>query len=680
MTMKMLNAAIDADELPTGAYGRWRVLPEPSEAEVDPWQVADKMQARLAEMELENLALRTALRDALENLGRGQLRDRVGSWTLDVARNELVCSDLCRSILGIYGKERLSYDAFLELVHSEDREAADIAWRDALCGRPLNLEFRVVAKGGGARRVGCRAVFQVDSARRVIGGFGVFQDLSGRGRARCVLHDNEELLRVFVDGAPVGIAMFDRDMRYIAVSRRYLDEYFSADAELIGRSHYQMFPDLPISWRQVHTRCLAGETLRCEEDPFYRPDGTVTWLRWEIRPWYANSGEIGGLILFTENITERKKAEEELRASKAEAERANNAKSRFLAAASHDLRQPLAALALYVDVLGGKLSSYDGPLVANMKDCVTGLSEMLNDLLDLSKLEAGAVTPEVRDFLIADVLNNVLAVHAPEAQAKGVRLGCRAGPHIAHTDPVLLRRMIGNLVSNAVRYTESGGVLVGCRHRYGKTWVEVWDTGIGFPPEKTSEIFEEFKQLGNEERSQDRGSGLGLAIVAKTAALLGLEIRVSSRPGKGSMFAVELPLGHAVPPVRHGEHAHRPLRIALVDDNAKVLDAFARLLQELGHQVVAAQDVVALISLLEMRAPDVIISDYRLSEDATGFDAVRTLRDRFGAELPALIITGDTDPTLLRRMRDHGIRVEHKPLDAESLQLAIAKVVAKATS
>ena len=628
---------------------------------------------RVEALEMDNAALRAALRNALHDMGRDDLRAGVGSWTLDVARNELVCSDACQRILGVPRGEPLAWDTLLRMVPPEDRVLVERVWQAAHAGQPLEVEHRVMA-GGQLRRVRMRAVFEFDIAGRVAGGFGIVQDLTERKPSYRTLCEHEELLSVFVDGAPVGIAMFDCEMRYIAVSRRYRDDYFTGEADLIGRSHYDVFPELPERWRQIHRRALAGETLRCEEDPFQRSDGAVTWLRWEVRPWYAASCEIGGIILFTENITERKEAEEALKASKAEAERANNAKSRFLAAASHDLRQPLAALALYMDVLGTRLKPYDGPLLLNMKDCVAGLSEMLNDLLDLSKLEAGVVVPEVRDFPVIDLLNNVLAAHAPEAQSKGLRLGCRTAGQIAHTDPVLLRRMIGNLVSNAVRYTERGGVLVGCRRHAGRTWIEVRDTGIGIPHDKTGEIFEEFKQLGNDERSRERGSGLGLAIVARTAALLGLQIRVASVPGRGSMFAVELPLGQAQPPVATQRLEQEPLRVALVDDNVQVLDAFARSLSEYGHQVVAASCAEQLLERLAGTPPDIVISDYRLAHGATGFEVITAVRAAFGAGLPALVITGDTDPLLMRSMAEHGIRVEHKPLDVDTLQRAIASV------
>jgi PAS domain S-box-containing protein len=369
-------------------------------------------------------------------------------------------------------------------------------------------------------------------------------------------------------------------------------------------------------------------------------------------------------------------------AAKNEAERANRAKSRFLAAASHDLRQPLAALTLYVGALRYKLGPADGQMLANMKDCIASLSELLTDLLDLSKLEAGVVAPKVGEFAIADLLGKVVAAHAPEAMAKKLRLRLRPSTLTARADPLLLGRLLGNLVANAVRYTRQGGVLIGCRRRQGKTWIEVWDTGIGIAEDKTDEIFEEFRQLDNDERGQGKGSGLGLAIVARAAELMGLQIRVRSRPGRGSLFAVELPLGGSAgadaAAVPASAPTCRPTRIALVEDNDAVRQALAYSLAEAGHQVLAASGGAQLLALLDDRAPDIVVSDFRLGGGETGIDVINALRARFDPALAAIIITGDTDPAPLRSLAGSGVLVRHKPLDADALQAAIGELLAAA--
>ncbi|HEX8963616.1 MAG TPA: ATP-binding protein [Rhodocyclaceae bacterium] len=387
------------------------------------------------------------------------------------------------------------------------------------------------------------------------------------------------------------------------------------------------------------------------------------------------------------DITERKeaervrrRAEEELRAAKVEAERANEAKSRFLAAASHDLRQPLSALALYVGTLEESLPARDRELARNMRQCVAGLNELLSDLLDLSKLDAGAIVPKVCDFSLDSVLGKVASAMEPKARRKRLALRYRYGGRFGRTDPVLFRRIVSNLVANAIRYTERGGVLIACRRRQGRLWVEVWDTGVGIPAGQTSEIFEEFKQLGNNERNREQGTGIGLAIVAKEAALLGLQVRVESRVGRGSVFAVELPPGDPVVPAPAHIACSRPLRIAVVEDNAEVARALGYALSALGHTPVVGATGAAVLKDLAGNAPDIVVSDYRLSGSETGRDVVAAMRGAFGESLPAMVVTGDTDPALMRRMAKDGIVVQHKPVDVENLSGTLAELTERRTA
>lgn len=387
---------------------------------------------------------------------------------------------------------------------------------------------------------------------------------------------------------------------------------------------------------------------------------------------YPLAAPHGGAVVAHEDITAGWQAAEAMREARLQAERANLAKSRFLAAASHDLRQPLAALGLYVDTLERTLDARNASMLRNMRDCVASLGGLLDDLLDLSKLEAGVVTPQYCSFALDELVERVIAANAPEAQARKLSLRVRRSNLVVYSEPVLLQRMLANLVANAIRYTERGGVLIATRCREGTRWIEVWDTGIGIAPAMTSEIFEEFRQLGPH---QGRGgSGLGLAIVARTATLLGVRLRVRSTPGKGSMFAIELRPGRTGAAAPNPRIVHRPLRIGLVEDNAQVLDALEHALRAGGHEVVAATSGDELLTRLAAVAPDIVVSDYRLRSVETGLDVIAAARTHFGDTLPALIITGDTDPQLTRSAADSGIAIRHKPLDLESLQSCIARL------
>lgn len=586
------------------------------------------------------------------------------------------CAWVNRQWLNFTGRsmeQELGY-GWVEALHPDDVvRCVEIYNRSFDQRQSFTMDYRLRAATGEYRWLVDKGSPHHATNGEFLGYIGTCADITERRQAEDALRDNEQKLKLFIEEAPSGIAMLDNEMRYLAASRRFLEDYYLAHTNIIGRCHYDIFHGIPERWRDVHRRCLAGETLSSEEDPFIRGDGSVKWMRWELRPWFAASGEIGGIIIFAEDVSQRKQAEDELRAAQADAEQANNAKSRFLAAASHDLRQPLSALSLYVGMLKNKVAPVDVPLLNNMTNCVSSLSELLADLLDLSKLEAGVVRPEVSDFSVADLLSNLNSLHAPEAGLKGLDWRCHSSKLNARTDPVLFRRIVGNFITNAIRYTEKGGVLVGCRRLQGKRWIEVWDTGIGVPEDKIGEIFEEFRQLDNDERN--RGSGLGLAIAAKAATLLGLAVRVHSSPGKGSMFAVELPPGQTSMAMLQPEPEGLQLRIALVDDNSIVLNAMTYALKGMGHQVVPATTGEELLGQLGSRPPHIVISDFRLAGGQTGFDVIAAVRTSFDDQLPALLITGDTDPQLMRSMADRGILVQHKPVDIEALQLCIEQVI-----
>ena len=426
-------------------------------------------------------------------------------------------------------------------------------------------------------------------------------------------------------------------------------------------------------------RALRGEFLMNEEEVIRTPSsGELRHRQVSAAPVRNNAGEIIGSVSVVRDITEQKREAQRLIQALEAADRANNAKSRFLAAASHDLRQPLAAISIYTNMLQKTQRPSDQLVVANMQKCISSLSALLNDLLDLSKLDAGVVTPSVSSFSVAELFDGLVSDYQPKASAKGIRLRCVPTQLTGRTDVVLLRRMLGNLLDNALRYTERGGVLFGVRHRLGKTWVEVWDSGIGIPADKTAEIFEEFRQLGDQARNH--GSGLGLAIVARTAALLGLGISVRSRLGHGSVFAVELPLGEAqsvLPACAPPLAGSRCLRIAFVEDNPMFRAAMVTGLQALGHQVVATASQAALLAELEQFTPDIVVSDYRLPHGETGIEVISAVRAHVGTELPAILVTGDTDPELLRSMNDRGIVVMHKPIDLATLQTHFEDLTAR---
>ncbi len=376
---------------------------------------------------------------------------------------------------------------------------------------------------------------------------------------------------------------------------------------------------------------------------------------------------------------------ENLRQQKELAEQANQAKTRFLAAASHDLRQPLHALAMFAGALREAEAPEDMRRIAEHIDASIGVMRLLlGALLDISRLDAGAVEVHPQTFAIQPMLERLAREHVADAEAYRLSLRVRPSAACVRSDPVLLERMLRNLLGNALRYTARGGVLVGARRRGAHLLLQVADTGRGIPLAEQERVFEEFYQLANPERDRTKGLGLGLAIVRRMGSLLGCPVTLRSVPGRGSVFTIAVPLALPVPAEPVPLHARAPSitlphggLILVTDDNAAALTAICVALQQWGHEVVAAATYDELLKhVAELRSvPDLLICDYRLPGPTDGIRAVHLLRAEFNEEIPALLITGDTAPDRLREARDSGILLLHKPVAFSRLRAAVGNML-----
>lgn len=368
------------------------------------------------------------------------------------------------------------------------------------------------------------------------------------------------------------------------------------------------------------------------------------------------------------------------------AEQASLAKSRFFAAANHDLRQPLHALGLFATTLRNSvMEASKRQLVEQIQQSIESLESLFDDLLDISRLDAGQVKPRVEHFKASLVLDRIRATYAPTAADKGLRLSVRACDITLFSDPALLFRVLSNLVANAIRYTHEGGVVVGVRKRNGKARIEVWDSGIGIPEDQQEKIFEEFYQLNNPERDRRKGLGLGLSTVKRVATLMSCPLTVRSRVGKGSMFAIEVPIGLEAQPYTHvltAEIAVPDLlanrTIVVVDDEASVRLGMQTLLESWGCRCIAAPGAQEAIDELRDRKPDFIIADFRLRDNQNGIDAVRALRAACGGSIPAVVLSGDTAVERLREVSAAGLTMLHKPLKAVRLRALLNHEFARA--
>jgi len=366
------------------------------------------------------------------------------------------------------------------------------------------------------------------------------------------------------------------------------------------------------------------------------------------------------------------------------AEEANVAKSRFLAAAGHDLRQPLHALGFFVDALQEQTLPADGrAVVGNIRRSVDAMEDLFNSLLDVSRLDAGIVRPRIATVPLAPLMERVRVEFEAAASQKALTLCVVRNSLFVRSDPVLLERIMRNLVANAVRYTDRGRVILGARRTADAVRIEVWDSGRGIPKDKHREIFQEFRQLDNPQRDRRKGLGLGLAIVERLVKLLDHPLELRSQLGKGSVFTVSVPRSRReefVPGEADGQIVvDRDVAnslILVVDDEPDVRDSMLALLGKWRCEVIAAESCSEMLGKLVAvhRMPDLIVADYRLKGQENGIEVVARLREEFNAQVPALLITGDTGMEQLREAEESGLHVLHKPLNPSRLRALIANL------
>ena len=392
------------------------------------------------------------------------------------------------------------------------------------------------------------------------------------------------------------------------------------------------------------------------------------------------------LLLRFENLdlVERLQVETE-RAEQArnKAEEANLAKSKFLAAASHDLRQPVHAQELFLEVLArSDLSERQHNILNNARTASQASAQMLDTLLDFSRIEAGVIEPQQRAFHLQPLLNKLENELGKQVDIKNIVYRCRETQLAVLSDPNLLELMLRNLITNAIRYTHQGGLLIACRKRGDAVLIEVFDTGVGIEPAQQSEIFREFHQLENPERDRLKGLGLGLAITEGLAHSLGHTLSVTSRPGRGSVFRIRLPLANCSftddafelptgPRLRAG--LLQSLRVLVIEDDAIVRQGMAHLLEEWGCDCRAVESIDEALEQVDQWPVQMLISDYRLRKNQTGAEAINRVREAIGEPIPALIITGDTAPERLRDAHNSGVLLLHKPLSPTQLYQVLVK-------
>ncbi|QLF92141.1 PAS domain S-box protein [Pseudomonas sp. ABC1] len=405
---------------------------------------------------------------------------------------------------------------------------------------------------------------------------------------------------------------------------------------------------------------------------------------------------------FVADITERKQAQlhlmqlneqlelrvaertSELREARDAAEAANLSKDKYLAAASHDLLQPLNAARLLISTLRERsLPVAEQTLVERAHQALEGAEDLLTDLLDISKLDQSAIKPDIHDYRLDEIFRPLLSEFQPVAQAKGLELECYIPAVTIRGDFRLLTRILRNFLSNACRYTDQGRVLLGARKRNGHVRLEVWDTGRGIAPEQIESIFLEFNQLGVQRAVERAGVGLGLAIVERIAKMLDYRIEVLSQAGHGSMFSVHVPLGQPVDEPQAGFPALVPVvgdplpgrRLLVIDNEVSILLSMRALLEQWGCEVLTATDRQEAFAVLASRAPDLILADYHLDLGVTGWDVAQSVRRHFARAIPVVMITADRSDQCRQQLQGLNVPVLNKPVKAGKMRSVLSHLV-----
>ncbi|MGH8316717.1 MAG: ATP-binding response regulator [Steroidobacteraceae bacterium] len=497
-----------------------------------------------------------------------------------------------------------------------------------------------------------------------------------------------ELLGKVLESAPDAIVIVDTAGVILFASRQittlagYLPEEILE--QRIETLMPQRFRELHLAHRRAYNRNAHPRPMGIDLDlRLLHKDGREIPVEISLSP--IRDGERLLVAAAIRDVTDRKRIQSELKQAREAADRANLAKSRFLATASHDLRQPLQMLSL----LNGTLrrtsrSPVAIEAVAQQGQAIEAMSRLTNALLDISKLESGAIRPDPSDFAVAALFEEMRTEFASLAASKGLELRIEAAAPAAHSDPSLVGQILRNLVSNAIKYTHQGWVDLRSAPTARGVRLEVADTGVGIPADQLPQIYEEFYQIGVASNTSRQGYGLGLSIVQRLVRLLGLKLEVRSEVGRGSTFALELPAAvaraaSAVLGCESPGFAREPpstARILLVDDDAGVRNATAMLLEVEGFVVARAASLSEAVQEARRGPPiDVVVADYHLQKGETGMDVIAQVRALTGQTLGAVLVSGDTSSTLRDIKLDDHLRVASKPIRADELLALIATLL-----
>jgi Na+/proline symporter/signal transduction histidine kinase len=623
-------------------------------------------------------------------------------------------ADLAASGLLTLGELQSTIGRFLGMDVTREALATHIGAADlepAALATPATVQFGERLLAGSIGSASARTVLTTALQHRGLGPEAVMELLDRTSQA---VQFNRELLESTLDNMSQGVAVVDRNLQLVGWNRRYLElmDYpegfvhlgqpveelirYNAERGLLGEGD----SGSEVSKRLEHLR--SGNPYRYERD----------WLGEKVVEIQGNPMPGGGYVTTYSDITHFKDIEKELQLvnetleqrvlqrtrelqealreveeARQSAEAANRSKTRFLAAASHDLLQPMNAARLFVSILRqqqGDSGDEQAQLVKRVDRSLTAAEELLSALLDISKLDSGMYEPEPESIPVADLFEKLRRRFKALAANRDLQLRVHPSAHCILSDRNLLYRILQNFLANAIRYTESGGVLLGCRLRGDHLKLSVWDTGVGIDESEAQEIFQEFHRLDYAQRLDERGLGLGLAICDRITRMLGHEMEVRSRPGRGSCFSITVPLvpdsmigRQSGAETASGDHTRlEDLRVLCIDNEPDILDGMNLLLDRWGCTVMLAEEEArAEACLREQGLPDMVLVDFHLAQQSNGLDVMRRLDQVAGRRLPAIVITADRSAELEDRVRAQGYGLLRKPIKPAALRALITNTL-----
>jgi len=506
-----------------------------------------------------------------------------------------------------------------------------------------------------------------------------------RGRFLPML--SSDLVRSVLDSAPDAMIIIDAGGTILFANRQVGPMFGYDPAEIVGARVEVLLPERfrikHVGHRQTYSHNVRVRPMGMGLELFgMRKDGTEFPVEISLSPMPQAANALVAAAI--RDVSERRQTQRSLEEARLEADRANIAKSRFLATASHDLRQPLQTLSLLNGALRRRVQDPECLDILREQDqAIDAMSRLLSGLLDISKLESGAIKPDIEDFDLAPLFEALRREFAGMAADKGLRLAIDSPMSCVHSDAVLVSQVLRNLLSNAIKYTQQGSVEVRCHVHDEKLRLEVCDTGIGISPEHLGLIFDEFYQIGVSPNSSRDGYGLGLSIVHRVAKLLNLHIDVSSVPGKGSVFAIELPIAGpqstaAVSDIARATAGNAPAaqRILLVEDEPGVRNAMRMLLKIEGYEVVTSATSGEALASLRSGKFDLLVTDYHLEGGSTGTQVIAAARELLGPTFKAVLVTGDTSSAVRELQGDEHLRITSKPINSDELLAIVRGLVA----